>query len=52
MALEAPPPLMANAILNFHFDFPHTSLRVTHSLDVITLGGEMQTLMASSTLKP
>ena len=21
-----PPPFMANAILNFHFDFPHTSL--------------------------
>ena len=23
-----PPPLMANAIKNFHFDFPHTSLIV------------------------
>ena len=21
-----PPPFMANAIINFHFDFPHTSL--------------------------
>ena len=29
VALETPsrpPPFMANAILNFHFDFPHTSL--------------------------
>ena len=30
MALETPsrppPPFMANAILNFHFDFPHPSL--------------------------
>ena len=26
MANETPPPFMANAILNFHFDFPHTSL--------------------------
>ena len=24
-----PPPLMANAIKNFHFDFPHTSLMLT-----------------------
>ena len=24
-----PPPFMANAILNFHFDFPGTSLRRT-----------------------
>ena len=24
-----PPPFMANAILNFHFDFPHTSLICT-----------------------
>ena len=26
VALEAPPPFMANAIVNFHFDYPHTSL--------------------------
>ena len=25
-ACETPPPFMANAILNFHFDFPGTSL--------------------------
>ena len=24
-----PPPFMANAILNFHFDYPHTSLTLT-----------------------
>ena len=24
-----PPPFMANAILNFHFDYPHTSLKWT-----------------------
>ena len=29
--LETPPPFMANAILNFHFDFPHTSLRAKNS---------------------
>ena len=33
VALETPsrppPPFMANAILNFHFDFPHPSLRNT-----------------------
>ena len=26
--LETPPPFMANAILNFHFDFPHPSLTI------------------------
>ena len=31
VALETPsrpPPFMANAILNFHFDYPHPSLRL------------------------
>ena len=27
-----PPPLMANAIKNFHFDFPHTSLTTNLSI--------------------
>ena len=30
VALETPP-LMANAILNFHFDFPHPSLSCKHT---------------------
>ena len=30
VALETPSRLMANAILNFHFDFPHTSLIAPH----------------------
>ena len=36
VALETgldPPPFMANAILNFHFDFPHPSLILTPALD-------------------
>ena len=31
VALETPPPFMANAILNFHFDYWHPSLSWFHS---------------------
>ena len=34
-----PPPFMANALLNFHFDYWHPSLRETKSLNPIWTGG-------------
>ena len=41
VALETPsethPPFMANAILNFHFDYPHLSLIETTSIMVMML---------------
>ena len=45
-------PLMANAILNFHFDFPHTSLRMKFALGLCPclLHSELHSL--ESPLKP
>ena len=30
-----PPPFRANAILNFHFDFPHPSLTTVDNVDTV-----------------
>ena len=36
-----PPPFMANAILNFHFDFPHPSLiKITTGFVILHLVGQ------------
>ena len=42
-----PPPFMANAILNFHFDFPHTSLSLKPE---ISFGG-IRPKSASSSMR-
>ena len=38
--VSTPPPFMANAILNFHFDFPHTSLSPSLGLKILVNGIE------------
>ena len=43
----APPPFMANAILNFHFDFLHTSLSTSHQ--ILTFQSMQYVLRCSST---